>query len=155
MISLEETLTPERCFVSVPGGSKKRILEKIAQLIVKEKPHFVQNKVFESLVAREKLGSTGLGNGVAIPHCRLNNCDSSFSLLLRLEEAIDFDAIDAMPINLLFVLIVPLSATDEHLALLKQVAGLLDDKDTRESLQQAGDANALYEIATNSINYNL
>ena len=69
MIRLESILTPGRSLVNVPGGSKKRVLEQIANLIGKEVPELETQQVFESLVAREKLGSTGFGNGIAIPHC--------------------------------------------------------------------------------------
>lgn len=146
MIRLENILTPGRSLVNVPGGSKKRVLEQIARLVAKDLPDLDAQTVFESLVAREKLGSTGFGNGIAIPHCRLSGCQSPVSAVLRLESPVDFDAIDGMPVDLLFVLLVPEAATDEHLELLRQIASMLDRSEVRERLRQAPDNDRLYQV---------
>ena len=135
MIRLETILTPGRSLVNVPGGSKKRALEQIANLI-----------------AREKLGSTGFGNGIAIPHCRLEGCDTPVSALLHLEKPIDFDAIDGAPVDLLFVLLVPQAATDAHLELLRQIASMLDRKDVRDKLRSAPTNEALYQVVLDEQN---
>ena len=118
MIRLEHILTPARSQVNVPGSSKKRVLEYIAHLIASDLPDIDEDVLFESLVAREKLGSTGFGNGIAIPHCRLIGCKTPISAVIHLATAVDFDAIDGEPVDLLFVLLVPEEATDEHLELL-------------------------------------
>lgn len=146
MIRLENILTPGRSLVNVPGGSKKRVLEQIANLISREIPDLAMQDVFDSLVAREKLGSTGFGNGIAIPHCRLKNCESPISALLHLDAPVDFDAIDGAPVDLLFVLLVPQAATDAHLELLRQIAGMLDHKDVRDKLRSAKSNEALYNV---------
>lgn len=146
MIRLEDILTPGRSLVNVPGGSKKRVLEHIANLIDREVPDLEMQDVFESLIAREKLGSTGFGNGIAIPHCRLSGCTAPISALLHLDSPIDYDAIDGAPVDLLFVLLVPEAATDEHLELLRQIASMLDRKDVREKLRAAGDSQSLYQV---------
>ncbi|MEK1943314.1 MAG: PTS IIA-like nitrogen regulatory protein PtsN [Pseudomonas sp.] len=146
MIRLENILTPGRSLVGVPGGSKKRVLEQIANLVARELPDLDGQDIFESLVAREKLGSTGFGNGIAIPHCRLPGCPSPISALLRLESAVDFDAIDGAPVDLLFVLLVPEAATDEHLELLRQIASMLDRSDVREQLRHAPTSERLYQV---------
>ncbi len=146
MIRLENILTPGRSLVGVPGGSKKRVLEQIANLVARELPDLDGQDIFESLVAREKLGSTGFGNGIAIPHCRLPGCSSPISALLRLESAVDFDAIDGAPVDLLFVLLVPEAATDEHLELLRQIASMLDRSDVREQLRHAPTSERLYQV---------
>ncbi|WP_286784364.1 MULTISPECIES: PTS IIA-like nitrogen regulatory protein PtsN [Pseudomonas] len=146
MIRLENILTPGRALVGVPGGSKKRILEQIAQLIARELPTLETQDIFESLVAREKLGSTGFGNGIAIPHCRLAGCESPISAIMHLETAVDFDAIDGAPVDLLFVLLVPQAATDEHLELLRQIASMLDRAEVRERLRAADSSEALYQV---------
>ncbi|WP_263142268.1 PTS IIA-like nitrogen regulatory protein PtsN [Pseudomonas sp. RIT-PI-AD] len=146
MIRLEQILTPGRSLVNVPGGSKKRVLEQIAHLIARELPGLDAQDIFESLIAREKLGSTGFGNGIAIPHCRLPGCDSPISAVLRLDAPVDFDAIDGAPVDLLFVLLVPPAATDEHLELLRQIASMLDRSDVRERLRRAPDNEALYAV---------
>lgn len=97
MIRLETILTPGRSLVNVPGGSKKRALETVANLIADQVPELEMQDVFEKLVAREKLGSTGFGNGIAIPHCRLEGCSAPVSALLHLDAPIEYDAIDARP----------------------------------------------------------
>jgi PTS system nitrogen regulatory IIA component len=150
MIRLEQILTPGRSLVNVPGGSKKRVLEQIAKLIGENLPDVAQQTVYEALIAREKLGSTGFGNGIAIPHCRLDNCQSPMSALLHLETPVDFDAIDGAPVDLIFVLLVPKAATDAHLELLRQIASMLDRKEVRERLRSAQDSSALYQVVLNA-----
>ena len=150
MIRLENILTLGRSLVSVPGGSKKRVLEYIAHLIATDQPQIDEDTLFESLVAREKLGSTGFGDGIAIPHCRLIGCTAPISAVLHLETAVDFDAIDGEPVDLLFVLLVPEEATDEHLELLRQIAGIFEQDDVRERLRNAPDSNALYQTVLNA-----
>lgn len=145
MIRLEHILTPERSIVNVPGCSKKRILEYIAHLIAHDVPGIDEDVLFESLVAREKLGSTGFGNGIAIPHCRLIGCTTPISAVLHLETAIDFDAIDGEPVDLLFVLLVPEEATDQHLELLRQIASIFEQDDVRERLRNAQTSEDLYK----------
>lgn len=152
MIRLENILTPGRSLVSVPGGSKKRVLEQIASLVASELAELDEQDIFESLIAREKLGSTGFGNGIAIPHCRLPGCHAPLSAVLRLDGAVDFDAIDGAPVDLLFVLLVPEAATDEHLELLRQIASMLDRSEVRERLRQAQSSVALYQVVVDAQN---
>ena len=152
MIRLENILTPGRSLVSVPGGSKQRVLEQIASLVATELAELDEQDIFESLIAREKLGSTGFGNGIAIPHCRLPGCHAPLSAVLRLDSAVDFDAIDGAPVDLLFVLLVPEAATDEHLELLRQIASMLDRSEVRERLRQAQSSEALYQVVVDAQN---
>lgn len=146
MIRLEQILSPGRSLVNVPGGSKKRVLEQIANLVVKDLPGLDAQDIFESLVARERLGSTGFGNGIAIPHCRLTGCKAPISAILHLDAPVDFDALDGAPVDLVFVLLVPEAATEEHLELLRQIASMLDRSEVRERLRRASDGEALYRI---------
>ena len=146
MIRIENILTPGRSLVNVSGGSKKRVLEQIAKVIGQDLPDLDSQTIFESLIAREKLGSTGFGNGIAIPHCRLAGCSAPISAVLHLETAVDFDAIDGVPVDLLFVLLVPEAATDAHLELLRQIASMLDRQDVRERLRQAKSGEDLYQV---------
>ncbi|WP_160288181.1 PTS IIA-like nitrogen regulatory protein PtsN [Pseudomonas knackmussii] len=146
MIRLEQILTPGRSLVSVPGGSKKRVLEQIANLVVQDLPGLDAQAIFESLVARERLGSTGFGNGIAIPHCRLTGCKAPISAILHLDTPVDFDALDGAPVDLVFVLLVPEAATEEHLELLRQIASMLDRSEVRDRLRHATDGEALYRI---------
>ncbi|WP_448679376.1 PTS IIA-like nitrogen regulatory protein PtsN [Pseudomonas nicosulfuronedens] len=146
MIRLEQILTPGRSLVNVPGGSKKRVLEQIANLVARELPGFDSQDIFDSLVARERLGSTGFGNGIAIPHCRLTGCQSPISAILHLDHPVDFDALDGAPVDLVFVLLVPEAATEEHLELLRQIASMLDRADVRDRLRHATNGEDLYRI---------
>ena len=146
MIRLEDILTPGRSLVNVPGGSKKRVLEQIANLVARDLSDLDGQDIFESLIAREKLGSSGFGNVIAIPHCRLPGCSAPVSAVLRLDSAVDFDAIDGAPVDLLFVLLVPEAATDEHLELLRQIASMLDRNEVRERLRHADSNQALYDV---------
>ena len=146
MIRLEQILSPGRSLVNVPGGSKKRVLEQIANLVVKDLPGLDAQDIFESLVARERLGSTGFGNGIAIPHCRLTGCKAPISAILHLDAPVDFDALAGAPVDLVFVLLVPEAATEEHLELLRQIASMLDRSEVRERLRRASDGEALYQI---------
>ena len=152
MIRLETILTPGRAQVNAPGGSKKKALEQIANLIHREVPDMAMQDVFEALVAREKLGSTGFGNGIAIPHCRLKGCTSPISALMHLDAPIDFDAIDGAPVDLLFVLLVPQAATDAHLELLRQIASMLDREEVRKKLRSASTNEALYQVVLDEQN---
>ena len=152
MIRLETILTPGRSLVNVPGGSKKRVIEQIANLIGREVPDLDTQTVYEALLAREKLGSTGFGNGIAIPHCRLKGCTQPVSALIHLQAPIDYDAIDGAPVDLLFVLLVPEAATDAHLELLRQIASMLDRKEVREKLRAASSNEALYQVVLDEQN---
>lgn len=145
MIRLENILTPGRSLVNVPGGSKKRVLEQIAKVIGQDLPELDTQSIFESFVAREKLGSTGFGNGIAIPHCRMAGCETPLSAVLRLDAPVDFDAIDGAPVDLLFVLLVPEAATDEHLELLRQIASMLDQEEVRNRLRNVTTDQELYQ----------
>jgi PTS system nitrogen regulatory IIA component len=152
MIRLETILTPGRSLVNAPGGSKKKALEQIANLISDQVPELEMQEVYEALIAREKLGSTGFGNGIAIPHCRLKSCETPVSALLHLDAPIDFDAIDGAPVDLLFVLLVPQAATDAHLELLRQIASMLDRKEVRDKLRSASSNEALYQVVLDEQN---
>lgn len=146
MTLLEQTLTLDRCFVDIASESKKAILEQIAQLLEDSIPDLDRHGTFENLIAREKLGSTGFGNGIAIPHCRISGCSQPACMVLQLEHAIDFDAIDAEPVDLLFVLVVPEDATEAHLGLLSAIAGMLNKSTVREDLRSATTSQELYQI---------
>ncbi len=146
-MQLEEILTPERCFCQVDGVSKKRVLMHISELLGKQFATLDESEVFNAIMAREQLGSTGLGNGIAIPHCRVPHCQGIIGALITLKEPIEFDAIDSKPVDLLFVLIVPEQKTDEHVKTLAGLAELFNDPDFCYTLRQTQDSDDLYNIA--------
>jgi PTS system nitrogen regulatory IIA component len=144
---LDTILTPARTLCRAPASSKKRVLENIAQFICQDLTGFDPNVLFANLVARERLGSTGLGQGIAIPHCRLKDLDRVVGSLITLEQPIDFEAIDDKPVDILFVLIVPEQATQEHLNTLAALAELFNQNEFCERLRAAESAAALYDAA--------
>ncbi|HIZ49839.1 MAG TPA: PTS IIA-like nitrogen regulatory protein PtsN [Candidatus Pseudomonas excrementavium] len=144
-MQIDNVLTPQLTFTGVQGGSKKRVLEMIGNMIAQH-TDLDSDAIYESLIAREKLGSTGFGNGIAIPHCRLEQCTHAIGALLQLDSKIDFDSLDGEPVDLIFVLLVPHEATEQHLQILKMLAEKLDQEDLREALRQAPDAETLYRV---------
>jgi PTS system nitrogen regulatory IIA component len=146
-MNISDILTPERTFADLKCASKKRTLESISHWLGDQMSEFDGKELFNALINREKLGSTGFGDGIAIPHCRLDSCTQVTGALVRLAKAVDFDAIDAQPVDLLFVLLVPLEATDEHLQILATLAGSFGQPEFRERLRKATDAEAMYKIA--------
>lgn len=148
MVSIASLLSPRRTLCGAPGVSKKRVLENIANVICADQTQFNSQRIFDALLTREKLGSTALGEGIAIPHCRLNACESCYGTLITLaDEGVDFDAIDNIPVDLLFVLLVPEAASDEHLQILAELARLFSDPKYCAELRAAQDVNALYNAA--------
>lgn len=147
-MQLETILTPERCFCKLPGVSKKRFLTNTSELIADETQILSADQIYTALLAREQLGSTGIGNGIAIPHCRVAGCEKVTGALVTLEEGIDFDAIDSRLVDLLFVLIVPAEEMEEHLKVLSAVATLFHQDGFCERLRRANSSQELFDIAT-------
>ena len=150
MNPLSNLLSVDQVQLNLEASSKKRVFEQ-AGILFETRLGLARSTIFDSLFAREKLGSTGFGNGIAIPHCRLAGCSVPVSALLRLDAPVDFDAIDGAPVDLLFVLLVPEAATEEHLELLRQIAGLLDRAEVRERLRQAQDGFDLYQVVLDTV----
>lgn len=145
---MNRILTPERTLCNASGSSKKRVLESISDFINDTIPDIDGEQLFEHLIAREKLGSTGIGKGIAIPHCRCSNITETFGCLVKLNEAIDFDSIDNLPVDILFVLMVPEDAQDQHLQVLAQLAELFNQTEFRNGLRKSQDEDELYQAAT-------
>jgi PTS system nitrogen regulatory IIA component len=105
-----------------------------------------ERAIFEILLQREKLGSTGVGNGIAIPHGKMPKLAKLFGLFARLDRPIDFEALDGQPVDLVFLLLAPEGAGADHLKALARVARLLRDQDVADKLRQSRDADALYAV---------
>lgn len=144
-MTIAELITSERIGLQPECSSQKRALEALADLLAGggDGTGPGSNAIFEALSAREKLGSTGLGHGVAIPHGRLADLEAPRVAVLRLEKGVDFDAMDHEPVDILIALLVPEAATGDHLDLLAQLARGLSQPDTIGALRRAGDAAAL------------
>lgn len=146
-MNIAEMLTPERTRCNVKGVSKKRVSEYISTFLA-DTADVDADELYQEMLARERLGSTGIGHGIAIPHCRLHSCSAITGALLKLEKAIDFDASDGANVDLVFALIVPDEQNDEHLQALSTIAELLQSDDVREQLRRCTSSQTLYQIAT-------
>lgn len=145
-MNLIAQLLPEsHVLLGLEAGSKKRVFEQAGQLF-ETSCGISQTLVFDSLFAREKLGSTGLGQGIAIPHGRIKGLKQATGAFIRLAEAIAFDAPDGRPVAQLFVLLVPEQATEEHLQILSELATRFADRQFREKLATAPDAATVRQL---------
>src|SRR6476661_8591567 len=126
-------------------NGKKQILQELAAKAA-ELSGQNERTIFEILVQREKLGSTGVGNGVAIPHGKLPKLNKLFGLFARLDRPVDFEALDGQPVDLVFLLLAPEAAGADHLKALARVARLLREPETVARLRESRDADALYAV---------
>jgi PTS system nitrogen regulatory IIA component len=138
MNQIARLLPPANVVVNLQVTSKKRLFEQ-AGLLFENNNGIERSKVFDSLFARERLGSTGLGQGVAIPHGRIKGLKETVAAVVRLSDPIAFDSPDGQPVSLLVFLLVPEHATEVHLELLSELAELLSDRDIRTSLMTCED----------------
>jgi nitrogen PTS system EIIA component len=145
---LIDLLTPGRVLAGVSITSKKRLLESLAGLLADGQGADAERVIFDSLCSREKLGSTALGRGVAIPHGRSGVLGSAVGAFVRLTEPLDFGAPDGKGVDLLFALGVPEHFTNQHLLLLSQLAEMFSDARFTQRLREAPDAAALYALLT-------
>ncbi|MDO6619380.1 MULTISPECIES: PTS IIA-like nitrogen regulatory protein PtsN [unclassified Shewanella] len=142
------TILQPACTTCATPGSKKKVLELISNLMAAQYPTLSSQAIFESLIAREKMGSTGIGNGIAIPHGRLDNIEEPIAILIKCEEPIAFDAIDKQPVDILFALLVPADQCQQHLSTLSSMAEKLSDKLILKRLRKSHDATELYQVIT-------
>lgn len=148
-MDLSTILTTERTFKCASCQSKKTTLEEISSILASHLNGPSAHEIFDSLIERERLGSTGLGEGIAIPHCRLAACDKPMGTFLLMECPVDFDSLDRQKVDLVFALVVPQEATDDHLNILANIAAKLSDMDLRQKLRDATTAHELHELLTN------
>lgn len=146
MMQVTDLLSVERIDCQSEAPSKKRALEKLSNLIASGQNGLSETEIFDSLISRERLGSTGLGHGVAIPHGRVKNAEQTIGAFIKLSQGIDFDAIDQQPVQLLFALLVPENSTDEHLQLLAQLAKMFSDDNLQQKLTAANDSREIFEL---------
>jgi len=146
MRELADLFSEERV-ACLPGiGSKKRLLEVLSDLLVKGNPGLFQNEVFACLCERERLGGTGLGRGVAIPHGRLVSLQRPVCAFIKLRQGVDYDVADGQPVDLICGLVVPLESTHDHLDILASLAEMFSDSATCLRLRAAADSKALCEL---------
>lgn len=149
MISLNDLISPQAVIASLKANSKKQALielsEKAARLSGLD-----SREVLDALIQRERLGSTGIGGGIAIPHGKLARCEHIFGVFARLEKPIDFEALDDAPVDLIFLLIAPETAGADHLNALSRAARVLRDQSLVATLRSTRDPSALYSILMRS-----
>jgi|TARA_Y100000310_G_scaffold306276_1_gene347255 PTS system nitrogen regulatory IIA component len=146
-MNIASILVPQRTKAQLKAGSKKRALESVAEIIHEDLPEISSEDLFAGLIARERLGTTALDYGIAIPHCRFAECRQMTGSLFQFQQGVDFDAYDNQLVNIVFVLLVPLDEVDEHLDVLAMLAGRFAVKEFREALQAAESDQELYRIA--------
>ncbi len=145
MTDITHILSQERTRSGVEARSRKRVLEAASNLLCEGNEQLSDRSLFDELLARERLGSTGLGGGVAIPHCRIA-CNEISAAFLKLEQPIDYDAPDGQPVDLLFVLVVPPEENHAHLEVLATLARIFGEPDNRSRLRRAASSKELYEV---------
>jgi PTS system nitrogen regulatory IIA component len=150
-MELQDIIDPERIAYDVDVSSKKRALETVSDILVKGDggENLVSHDVCESLIAREKLGSTGIGCGVAIPHGRLKNTDKTLAAFIKLHKGVDYDAVDNQAVDLIFALLVPENSTEEHLKILAEIAEMFSSEAFRDKLREANNPQALWALLRN------
>ena len=145
MSLVAKLLPPSNVLLDLSVSSKKRLFEQVGLLF--ENNHGIsKGLVFDSLFARERLGSTGLGQGVAIPHGRIKGLKEALGAFIRLAQPVPFDAPDGKPVSLVFALLVPEQATEKHLEILSELAQMFCDRALREAMASAADAGSLHQL---------
>lgn len=144
---ISRLLPPANVLLDLPASSKKRAFEQ-AGLLFENNQGVARAKVFDSLFARERLGSTGLGQGVAIPHGRIKGLKEAIAAFVRVAEPVPFDAPDGQPVSVMIFLLVPEQASQQHLDLLSELAQMLSDKAFRQSLLEAPTPDAVHAALT-------
>jgi PTS system nitrogen regulatory IIA component len=146
-MALLDFLSPEAVAPALRANSKKQVLQELSA----QAAHLTgldERTIFEALLQRERLGSTGIGEGLAIPHGKLPQLTRLFGLLARLEKPVDFEALDGQPVDVLFLLLAPEGAGADHLKALARVARQLREPGILDRIRATRDANALYAVMT-------
>jgi len=144
-MEISDLITPKSIFEKLPVTSKKQALQELAKRAA-DFSEISERVIFDALIERERLGTTGVGNGIAIPHGKLAGLDRLYGLFARLEKPIDFDSIDEQPVDMIFLLLAPECAGADHLKALARVSRLLRDRTICEKLRGSDDPAALYAL---------
>jgi PTS system nitrogen regulatory IIA component len=147
MMDLSDLITPYGVIPSLKASNKKQALQELAAKAAKL-TGIDAHEIFNTLLQRERLGSTGVGNGIAIPHGKMNALSHIVGMFARLEEPIDFEAIDEEPVDLVFLLLAPENAGADHLKALARISRLMREPAAVEKLRSSRDKDALYAVLT-------
>jgi PTS system nitrogen regulatory IIA component len=142
---ITDLITRERIVCDSEVTSKKRVIEVLSERLATGQVDLSARPIFDSLIGRERLGSTGLGHGVALPHGRFSQSQQAIGAFVKLRKGVDFDAIDRQPVDLVFGLLVPDHYTDEHLKILAYLAEMFSDRPFCQQLRDTDSDQALYE----------
>lgn len=142
-------IVAKRIGCNLEAASKKRVLEQLGVRLAQTVPALTQDSVFDALLQRERLGSTGLGKGIALPHARMSQVAKAVGAFIQMPNGVDFDAVDNQPVDLAFAMLVPEDATDDHLQLLAQLAKMFRDNDFCDALREAETAGELLTLIQN------
>jgi PTS system nitrogen regulatory IIA component len=146
-MDLSDLIRPEAILGSLKANSKKQVIQALAEKAA-EMTGLEERQIFETLLQREKLGSTGVGSGIAIPHGKLAKLDRIFGLFARLAKPVDFEALDDQPVDLVFLLLAPEGAGADHLKALARIARLFREPGIVNKLRASSDKSALYAVLT-------
>ena len=146
-MDINEIIAPESILASLKPNSKKQLLQELAERGAAQ-TGVDEHDVFETLLERERLGSTGVGNGVAIPHGKLPGLEKIVGVFARLEKPVAFDAMDDQPVDIVFMLLAPEGSGADHLKALSRIARVLRNQSTLASIRQSGDPDAIYSLLT-------
>lgn len=144
-MTISALLSPQRIFLDTEVTSKKKLLELIAN-IAADQTQLPESTIYNNLLNRERLGSTGLGLGFAVPHARLADLDKTLACFFRLSEPVNFEAPDDQPVDLVFTIIIPEEATEEHLMILSSLARLFSDAELCAAVREAGSREEIAHI---------
>jgi PTS system nitrogen regulatory IIA component len=139
-------IVEKRIGCKLEAASKKRVLEQLGQILAESDPALSQDSVFDALLQRERLGSTGMGRGIALPHARMPEVTTAVAAFVQLPEAVDFDAIDGKPVDLAFAMLVPEEATEAHLQLLAILARMFSNQEFCAALRQAETSQQILDL---------
>ena len=146
-MSISSLLATNRIFTHADISSKKRLLEFIAEQ-ASEELSLPVNTIYNKLLERERLGSTGLGKGIAVPHARLDSINEAHGFFVKLNQSINYDAIDKLNVDLIFVLFIPQESTDEHLQILSSLAKIFSQTTVTEKIRLSQSADEIFQIIT-------
>lgn len=146
-MDLRDLIKPDAVINALKANSKKQVIQALAEKAAEE-TGLDEREIFETLLQREKLGSTAVGGGIAIPHGKLPKLDRIFGLFARLSKPIDFEALDDQPVDLVFLLLAPEGAGADHLKALAQIARLFRESGVVGKLRASSDKSALYDVLT-------
>lgn len=149
-MNISDILTPETTFCGLQLSSKKKVIEKISQVMAESIDCSAQC-IYECLFARERIGTTGLGKGIAIPHGRTGKCTKPIAVFILLDEPVEYDAPDGQPVDIIFSILVPEKADDKQLQCLTEIANILSKPNLSSQIRHAHCHQALYDIIETAV----